>query len=82
MFFCHLARVVAVLGMLWSAFLFLSSYNLTRALDKVAAPVDQAFGHGLHAMLVALALGCLAEIGLALRRLDRSAPQDRPSKPE
>lgn len=71
-FFCHCARIVAVLALLFSIFMFWTAYMLSRsAIDQAAtqAQIDMDIRLGATLALFAIGLGCLGEIGLALRRL-------------
>ena len=68
--FSHLCRAVAVLGLLYSAFVFLTAYGSLSILDKAVAArmFDFSFKHGAEALLASIVLGTLAEISFSLRR--------------
>lgn len=78
MFFSHVARIIAVLALVFGALQVLLALSIanewlgTSAADlgryTTAATTGEVIDRGIHQVLVALALGTLAEIGLANRR--------------
>lgn len=77
MFFSHVARVVAVLALVMSIIEVLMGLSIANEwigsaadLDRytTAATTGQLIDRGIYKILVAVALGTLAEIGLASRK--------------
>ena len=68
--FSHLCRIVAVLGLIFSALMFLDAYNSSRIVDQAAALREyySSFRLGAQSLLASIGLGTLAEISFALRR--------------
>lgn len=68
--FSHLCRAVAVIGLLYSAFVFWAAYNAHMIIDQAAATqwADFNMRHGAETLLAAIVLGTLAEISFSLRK--------------
>jgi hypothetical protein len=81
MVFSHLTRIVAVLALMLGAGLILMGYSIARgelgptelALKRytTASTTGEVIDKGTYYILVGLAFGTLAEIGLALRKGSR-----------
>lgn len=71
MIFTHLCRAVAVLGAVYSAFMFWVGYNSGRNILDTAVAIqqsDMSFRHGATVLLGSIVLGTLAEISFSLRK--------------
>jgi hypothetical protein len=68
--FTYLCRVVAVLGLIYSAFVLWVAFTKLRILDVavVIAEGESNFSHGATVLVASIALGTLAEISFSLRR--------------
>jgi len=68
--FTHLCRVVAVLGLLLSAFMLLDAFNSYRFVDAAAATThfDRQFSLGARTLFGSIVLGVLAEISFSVRK--------------
>ena len=81
MFFSHVARVVAILVLVVGASQVLMGLTIANEWAGIsrndlseyttAATTGELIDRGIHRILIAVALGTLAEIGLAIRRNNR-----------
>lgn len=81
MFFSHGARVIAVLGLIFGTLQVLKGVAIANewaGLSKddlsrytAAATTGEVIDQGIYVFLAAVALGTLAEIGLAIRKNNR-----------
>lgn len=70
MFFAHACRILAYVGLAFSAFILLVAAKLlwTESAPELVTQANRDLRYGVEVLFWSLILGLLAEIGLALRK--------------